>query len=154
MSAESCFVDTNVLVYLFDDDSPRKQKASRELLDREADRIVLSAHVLSEFYVTVTRKLAKPLPIDRAVEALDALCELPVHTLGAETERSAVRRSARSQVSYWDALIIETALAAGATVLLTEDLQHGQKFGRLRVTNPLLAVAVAAPAQPSPGSGM
>lgn len=138
MSAEPWFVDTNVLVYVFDDDSPRKQKVARELLDKEADRIVLSTQVLSEFYVTVTRKLARPLSTDRAIEALDALCELPIHTLGTETVRSAVRRSARSQVSYWDALIIETALAAGATVLLTEDLQDGQKFGDLRVTNPLL----------------
>lgn len=138
MSAEPWFVDTNVLVYIFDDDSPRKQKVARELLDEEADRIVLSTQVLSEFYVTVTRKLARPLSTDRAIEALDALCDLPIHTLGAEVVRLAVRRSARSQVSYWDALIIETALAAGATVLLTEDLQDGQKFGDLRVANPLL----------------
>ena len=138
MSAEPWFVDTNVLVYVFDDDSPRKQKVARELLDEEADRIVLSTQVLSEFYVTVTRKLARPLSTDRAIEALDALCELPVHTLGTEIVRLAVRRSVRSQVSYWDALIIETALAAGATVLLTEDLQDGQRFGGLRVANPLL----------------
>lgn len=139
MSAELWFVDTNALVYVFDDDSPRKQKVARELLDKKADRIVMSTQVLSEFYVTVTRKLGRPLAINRAIEVLDALCELPVHTPGTETVRSAVRRSIRSQVSYWDALIIETALAAGATILLTEDLQHGQKFGRLRVTNPLLA---------------
>lgn len=138
MSAEPWFVDTNVLVYIFDDDSPRKQKVARELLDEEADRIVLSTQVLSEFYVTVTRKLARPLSTDRAIEALDALCDLPIHTLGTEVVRLAVRRSARSQVSYWDALIIETALAAGATVLLTEHLQDGQKFGDLRVANPLL----------------
>ena len=138
MSAEPWFVDTNVLVYIFDDDSPRKQKVARELLDEEADRIVLSTQVLSEFYVTVTRKLARPLSTDRAIEAVDALCDLPIHTLGTEVVRLAVRRSARSQVSYWDALIIETALAAGATVLLTEDLQDGQKFGDLRVANPLL----------------
>ena len=138
MSAEPWFVDTNVLVYIFDDDSPRKQKVARELLDEEADRIVLSTQVLSEFYVTVTRKLARPLSTDRAIEALDALCELPIHTLGTEIVRLAVRRSVSSQVSYWDALIIETALAAGATVLLTEDLQDGQKFGDLRVANPLL----------------
>ena len=50
--------------------------------------------------------------------------------------RSAVRRSASSQVSYWDALIIESALDAGAAVLLTEDLQHGQRFEALRVVNP------------------
>lgn len=138
MRAEPWFVDTNVLVYIFDDDSPRKQRIARELLDEEADRIVLSTQVLSEFYVTVTRKLARPLSTDRAIDALDALCELPVHALGTEIVRLAVRRSVGSQVSYWDALIIETALAAGATVLLTEDLHDGQKFGDLRVANPLL----------------
>lgn len=41
-------------------------------------------------------------------------------------------------MSYWDALIIESALDARAAVLLTEDLQHGQEFGPLRVTNPFL----------------
>lgn len=136
MSADPWFVDTNVLVYAFDDDSPDKRKTARRLLDDKADQLVLSAQVLGEFYVTVTRKLAKPLPANRAVEALDALCAFPVRGLTSELVRSAVRRSASSQVSYWDALIIESALYAGATVLLTEDLQHGQRFEALRVVNP------------------
>ena len=138
MNVDPWFVDTNVLVYAFDDDSPRKQRAARELLHEEAGRLVLSTQVLSEFFVTVTRKLARPLSTVGAIEALDALCELPVQAFGADIVRAAVRRSARSQVSYWDALIIETALAAGTTVLLTEDLQHGQRFGRLRVSNPFI----------------
>ena len=41
-----------------------------------------------------------------------------------------------SKVSYWDALIVETAADSGATLLVTEDLQHGQSFGELRVVNP------------------
>ena len=136
MNAEPWFVDTNVLVYLFDDDSPHKQKTARQLLDDRAEQLVLSTQVLGEFYVTVTRKLAKPLATSRAIEALDTLCAFPVRGLGADLVRSAVHRSASSQVSYWDALIIESALDAGATVLLTEDLQHGQRFGQLRVVNP------------------
>ena len=136
MSADPWFVDTNVLVYAFDDDSPDKQKTARRLLDDKADQLVLSAQVLGEFYVTVTRKLARPLPATRAVEALDALCAFPVRGLAPALVRSAARRSASSQVSYWDALIIESALDAGATVLLTEDLQHGQRFEALRVVNP------------------
>ena len=136
MNAETSFVDTNILVYVFDDDSPRKQKTARRLLDDKAEQIVLSAQVLGEFYVTVTRKLARPLTASRAIEAVDALCALPVRGLGPELVRAAVRRSASSRVSYRDALIIESALDAEATVLLTEDLQHGQTFGPLRVVNP------------------
>ncbi len=138
MSAELWFVDTNVFVYVFDDDSPAKQRMARQLLDERADQIVISTQVLGEFYVTVTRKLARPLTADQAVEALDALCVFPVRGLGVDLVRSAVRRSTSSQVSYWDALIIESALDARAAVLLTEDLQHGQEFGPLRVTNPFL----------------
>ena len=136
MNAETSFVDTNVLVYVFDDDSPRKQETARRILDEEADRVVLSTQVLGEFYVTVTRKLARPLTASRAIEAVDALRALPVRGLGPELVRAAAHRSASSRVSYWDALIIESALDADATVLLTEDLQHGQMFGRLRVLNP------------------
>lgn len=135
MSAELWFVDTNVLVYVFDDDSPTKQRMARQLLDERADQIVISTQVLGEFYVTVTRKLARPLTADQAVEAL---CVFPVRGLGVDLVRSAVRRSTSSQVSYWDALVIESALDAHAAVLLTEDLQHGQEFGPLRVTNPFL----------------
>ena len=60
MSVEPKFVDTNVLVYLFDADAPEKQACARENLCDERDRLVVSVQVLGEFYVTVTRKLAVP----------------------------------------------------------------------------------------------
>jgi predicted nucleic acid-binding protein len=136
MSAESQFVDTNVLVYLFDNDSREKQYQARQLLEKEAENIVLSTQVLGEFYVTVTRKLATPLKPRLARDAVDDLCALRVRALRAELVQAAVRRSDASQLSYWDALIVETAIDAGATILLTEDLQHGQEFNGLRVVDP------------------
>ena len=93
--------------------------------------------------MTVTRKLGKPLAADPAMEAIDDLCAFPIRPLRTELVRSAVRRSASSQLSYWDALIIESALDAGAAVLLTEDLQHGQAFAQLRVVNPFADDSVA-----------
>ena len=141
MTVEPWFVDTNVLVYAFDADSPGKQAQARRLLDEHAHRIILSTQVLGEFYVTVTRKLGKRLPAERAIEALDDLCAFPVRSLHAELVRSAVDRSESSHLSYWDALIVESALDAGAAVLLTEDLRHGQTFARLRVVNPFRADA-------------
>lgn len=137
MSAELRFIDTNVLVYLFDRDSPAKQATARELVS--AGGLVLSSQVLSEFYVTVTRKLAQPLDPAQADRAVADLCALPVRSVTANLVRAAIGRSRAAQLSYWDALIVETALDAGATVLLTEDLQHGQVIGGLRVQNPFLA---------------
>ena len=136
MTAEPKFVDTNVLVYLFDSDSPHKQALARRLLDAEADNVVLSTQVLGEFYVTVTRKLANPLVPALARQAVDELCAFQVQPLHAELVRAAAGRSGSSKLSYWDALIVETAINAGATVLLTEDLQHGQVFDHPRIVNP------------------
>ncbi len=136
MSADLQFVDTNVLVYLFDSDSAEKQSRARQLLVKEAASIVLSTQVLGEFYVTVTRKLAKPLASSVARAAVDDLCAFRVRPLRSELVRAAMRRSDESQLSYWDALIVETAIDAGTTILLTEDLQHGQEFNGLRVVDP------------------
>lgn len=136
MSGELKFVDTNVLVYLFDADAPDKQAQARELLHEEQGRIVVSVQVLGEFYVTVTRKLAVPLSPDAAAQAVDALCRLQVQALHPALVQSAVRRSQSSRLSYRDSLIVETALSAGADILFTEDLQDGQAIGGLRVVNP------------------
>ena len=136
MSAERCFIDTNVLVYLFDADSPGKQARSRELLEEVADSAVLSTQVLAEFYVAVTRKLGKPLPASEAWAAVESLCEFEVRPVHAALVKSAIRRSQDSHLSYWDALIVETAMEADASALLTEDMQHGQQFDHLRVINP------------------
>ena len=99
----------------------------------------LSAQVLGVFYVAATRKLAKPLSRAVARQAVDGFCTLRVEPLRAELVRAAVDRSESSKLSYWDALIVETAIAAGAGVLFTEDLQQGRRFGRLRIVNPFQA---------------
>ena len=81
MSVERCFVDTNVLIYLFDDDSPGKQARAQALFDEERDRIVLSTQVLGEFYVNVTRKLEEPLTPDAAAQALENFSQFEVQSV-------------------------------------------------------------------------
>lgn len=139
MSAERCFYDTNILVYLFDNDSQSKQARARALLDEEKDKIVLSVQILGEFYVTVTRKLKVPLAPDAAAEAVESFSRFEVEPLTAELVLAAVRRSRSSLFSYWDSLMVETARHAGAEVLFTEDLQHGQEIDGLRIVNPFRA---------------
>lgn len=138
--SDRAFVDTNVLVYLFDRDTPVKQRRARELLAREASRLVLSTQVLAEFYVAVTRKLARPLSAPEAEAAVGDLCALDVVALDAPLVRRGVARARRERLSLWDALIVEAALARGCVQLLSEDFQDGRVFdGRLAVTNPFAA---------------
>jgi predicted nucleic acid-binding protein len=138
--ASRTFFDTNVLVYLFDADSPDKQSRARDALARslQSGAVVISTQVLQEFFVTVTRQLTRPLPASEAEAALRRLMELSVVQVDPELILAAAVSSRRDRISFWDALILAAASAAGCQEVLSEDLQHGRSFGRLRVANPLL----------------
>lgn len=137
MSAERAFLDTNVLVYVFDRDEPAKtQRAQSLLAQARPGELALSAQVMGEFYVTVTRKLKRPLDAAAAAEALDWLSLLHVIALDAAIVKAAARTSRSAQLSYWDALIVAAAAAGGCERLLSEDLNDGQLIGSVRVENP------------------
>jgi predicted nucleic acid-binding protein len=134
------FIDTNVLVYLFDADAPEKKARALELFAATtlADEAVLSTQVLQEFFVTVTRKLQTPLPLDRAEQVVSELASLPMVSVDAPLVLRGIARQRTTGYSFWDALIIEAALAGGAERLLTEDLQNGQVIDGLRIENPFM----------------
>jgi predicted nucleic acid-binding protein len=132
------FFDTNVLVYLFDADSAAKQARARELFAEHArsGRLVLSPQVLQELYVTVTRKLARPLPPGEAFAALAQLSVLPLVAIDGPLILRAAQLHQKASLSFWDALIVEAALEGNCKTLLSEDMQSGRRFGDLAVQNP------------------
>lgn len=134
------FLDTNVLVYVFDHDAPDKQRTARELLRSEtlAGRAVISTQVLQELYVASTRKLNRPLSPEVAEGVVRDLSALPVVQVDSAMVLSAITRSRTALLSFWDALIVESALVGGAARLYTEDLQHRQRFDALEVVNPFV----------------
>ncbi|EQD47588.1 PilT domain-containing protein [mine drainage metagenome] len=138
------FFDTNVLVYLFDESEPLKKAVAQQLLETEvaAGNAVISTQVLQEFYVAVTRKLTVPLPLEVAERALCDLSVLPVQAVDTHLILAAVRRNQTDALSFWDALIVETALSSGAQRLYSEDLQDGREIGGLRIENPFPKEAV------------
>ena len=129
------FLDTNVFVYLFDHDAPGKQQRAREIVQHIGAAAVLSTQVLQEFYVSVTRKLATPLPAADAEGAVHDLAALEVVVIDVPMVKRAVVLSRAESPSFWDALIVEAARAHGCSLLLSEDLQDGRVFGDLRVEN-------------------
>jgi predicted nucleic acid-binding protein len=133
------FLDTNVLVYAFDEGEPAKREVARDLVEEHlmGDDGMLSVQVLREFY-SATRKPSYPLPDEEAAEAVRYLAAFSPISEDVGMVLGAVRRSRELVLSFWDALIVEAALKGGADRLLTEDLQHGQVIEGLRVENPFL----------------
>jgi predicted nucleic acid-binding protein len=140
MSDKVLFLDTNVLVYLFDFDEPAK-KTIAEGIFGEYTEIRLSTQVLQEFYVTVTRKLGRPMPPEQALTVVEQFQTYPVAVITNSVVTKGIRHSIDSNLSFWDALIVETALAEKADLLVTEDLQDGWKIGSMRVWNPFRALS-------------
>ena len=137
MSVE-CFLDTNVLVYAVSSAEYEADKSRRALELVETSDFGLSAQVLQEFYVTVTRKIKKPLAPELAVALMDQYRMFPVVATDYPLIVSAVELSLRYSISYWDGAILAAAQALEAQVLYTEDLNHGQRYGAVRAVNPFL----------------
>jgi predicted nucleic acid-binding protein len=128
------------LLYMVDTDEPEKQAAAIALFRSciDSGTVLLSTQVLQEFYVTVKRKLARPLGSASALEASMRLAVLPLVTVTADMIAAAAQLAERERISFWDALIVRTAAAGGAEVLYTEDLSHGSMVDGVRVVNPFV----------------
>ena len=135
----TAFLDTNILIYRIDLLAPVKQKRAAELVNELylAGEAVLSTQVLQEFYNTATGKFRLP-PADAALAA-QAHARTRVVQLTLPLIFAAMARHAGGQFSFWDALIVEAALAGGAKVLYTEDLRDGLVIDGLTIRNPFLA---------------
>jgi predicted nucleic acid-binding protein len=128
------FLDTNVLIYAFASDDPRNARAE-ELL---ADGGVIGIQVLNEFTSVARRKLSWGWDaIEAALAVIDALLG-PARPLTRDIHAHAVALARDHALSFYDALIVAAAAEAGCRVLLSEDLQHGGKFGPVSIQNPFL----------------
>lgn len=132
MSGVESFFDTSVLVYLL---SSEDEKANRvETLLAESG--VISVQVLNEFAAVAIRKLAMPLAdIREVLDTVRNICR--TEPLTVEDHDRAGEVLERYRFSFYDSVIVASALRAGCKILYTEDLQHGQVIARqLEVINP------------------
>lgn len=132
------FIDTNVLVYAYDADAGDKHVKARAILRDcwENESGLISTQVLQEFYVTVTRKLAKPVSPKAARNVIQTYQAWPIFRPTIENIISASELEQRYQLSFWDALIVIAAQVSGAASLVSEDLQDGQQMGSIKIANP------------------
>jgi predicted nucleic acid-binding protein len=141
----AALVDTNVLVYRFDDRFPEKQRAATKLLRRgiEEDSLRVPHQAIVEFVAAVTRPIRGHiiLSVTEALrEAEELLKQFTVIYPNEAVVRQAIRGCATYQMNWFDAHLWSYAEHYGLTEILTEDLQHDRLYGSVRVVNPFLGL--------------
>jgi predicted nucleic acid-binding protein len=134
------FVDTNVLLYAHDRSETRRQPLAQTLLEGlwTSRTGSLSTQVLLEFHVVATRKLDPPMSRRAAREIVALYAAWPLVQVYLSLILTASQLEERHKLSFWDALVVEAARRAGATRLVTEDLQGGRQIGGVLIENPFL----------------
>lgn len=133
--AERSFFDTNVLVCAQFADDARKRKIARKLLSAhlEDQTAVFSTQVLQEYFVAATRI---GLPAEIAQQHVAAYAQANVVQVTTELILASIELHRLQKISFWDALIVRSARAAGCSVLFSEDMKRGESFDGVQIVNP------------------
>jgi predicted nucleic acid-binding protein len=134
--SDRVFVDTNIFVYADDKSAKIKRVRARAVLSEliRTRRAVVSTQVMQEYFAAATKKLG--LSPERARIRVERLNRLDVILVRPELVLGAIDLCRLHVLSFWDALIVRSASAAGCARLLSEDMQSGQTIDGVRIENP------------------
>lgn len=140
MNGDKTFVDTNIFVYAYDIQSGEKHRKSLEILKELwiSGLGIISTQVLQEFFAAVTKKIARPLDVEIAKGIIKDLLKWNVVINNGESILNAIEVHQKYRYSFWDSMIIESAIRGGASLLLSEDLSDGQTIEGVTVKNPFV----------------
>jgi predicted nucleic acid-binding protein len=137
--SDKYFVDTNILIYAHDRTAGTKHQRARDLVESlwSSEQGVLRTQVLQELCVNLQRKLPEPLSVEEIRKLIQDYRSWEIVVNTPESILQALEIQARHKTSFWDALVLQAAESSGAEVLYSEDLAADQKYGTVRVVNPL-----------------
>jgi len=128
-------LDTNLWVYLYAQNEPKALRV-RKLVDGHFSDVVLSTQILGELYPVMTRK-ALCTPEQAGIIVNEMCLTFPVLAVATEHVLRALEIVNGYGYSYWDSLLLATASLNGCVTVYSEDMQHNQLIGKLRIINPL-----------------
>lgn len=129
------FVDTNLWIYLHSNDA--MQEIVEKLVTANFSQIVISVQIVGEIYHTLTRKNIKSAADVKSI-IKNITDSFPPASITKSTSAKAIEISIKLKFTYWDSLIIASALENDCKYLYSEDLNHGQIIDKsLTIINPL-----------------
>ena len=137
---DKIFIDTNILVYLFDKTERLKQTKAKKIISERlsSSKFFLSVQVINEFINITSKKISFPIPLNKQKEIIDLLNDIfIIVSLSLETTLSAIEIKNKYKYSFWDSLIISSAIENKCNILFSEDMQHGSIVeSTLTIVNP------------------
>jgi predicted nucleic acid-binding protein len=134
--SQTCFIDTNIWLYAFIPSQDAKKSAKAKAIIRQSD-IIVSSQIINEICVNLIKKAQFDEPaIQRLIDSFYS--RYSVMSVDKTTLLKASELRERLQLSFWDSLIVSSALLGSAEILYTEDMADGLLVeNRLRIANPL-----------------
>ena len=132
------FIDSNLWIYYHSMKPDEKFTKTRSIVLAHFNSLLLSTQILGELYhVLVRKKMASQADAKKVV--VDLASEFAIIAVDTNHVFKAIEVNMRYGYSYWDSLIIATALQSNCSILYSEDMQHNQLIeGKLRIINPLI----------------
>ena len=138
MKDDKVFIDTNVIVYAYDISAGEKHSKAVEIINGlwDTGSGITSTQVLQEFFVNVTRKITKPLDAVTAKEIVKDFLKWKTVIVDGEIIMDAIDIHSAYKYSFWDSVIIASAVGGGAGTLFSEDLSDKQTIKGIVIRNP------------------
>lgn len=138
MKEGKMFIDTNILVYAYDASAGEKHKKALEIMENlwDSGNGIISSQVLQEFFVNVTKKISKPLNVIATKEIVKDLLKWKTVIINGEIILEAIDIHIQQKLSFWDSMIIVSAIGGGADTILSEDLSDKQVIRGITIKNP------------------
>jgi predicted nucleic acid-binding protein len=140
MKDDKVFLDTNIIVYAYDTSAGEKHEKAVKIMEGlwDSGHGIISSQVLQEFFVNVTRKIANPLDVITAKEIVKDFLKWKIVIIDGEIILEAIDIYSKYKYSFWDSMIIASAIEGGARAILSEDLSDMQLIKGLTIKNPFL----------------
>jgi predicted nucleic acid-binding protein len=147
MTAERFTLDTNILIYSIDARDPLRQRLAAAVVHGAVGKdCILTNQAIVEFYSAATRRL-KISPARAAVGCRDFLQLFDTVTYDRTAVDRALTEAVAGRMAFWDALLVATAEGAGCTVVLSEDMADGARFGSATIRHPFAGNALSMAAR-------
>ncbi|MDZ8256971.1 PIN domain-containing protein [Nostoc sp. ChiQUE01b] len=136
--SNNIFLDTNLWIYLYAKNPPTKYQQVAEIIKSNSLLLLISTQVLGELFHVLPRKIFTS-KIDAIAIISDIVNTFPVQAISTTQVIQALQINAQYNYSYWDSLIIATALLGKCSIIYSEDMQHNQLIhNKVRILNPFV----------------
>ena len=133
---DKVFLDTNIVIYAYSENEPKKQEIANNILEQYNNQIIISTQVINELSNTLFRKFK--LNANDVKEVVLELNEyFPIVNFSVQTQLKGIEIKEKYKLQFYDSMILATALENGCNILFSEDMQHNQVIeNSLTIINP------------------